>query len=699
MQPPLPRARLLLVLLLVPALQDCSAPQAGRSHAVAARPAPAARDPLEAIARCEDRRTDGDGLLQALAERGEMRTRLRAIAALGRLPLEGPAVARRLDPVSDALVKALEATDPAVRAAAAFALGQRADPATVDALLASTRDPDAPVRARVIEALSKIPDPRTRRAVLTAFDDDAGEVRGSALFGSARFPADAADGGLADAALCAFLQRDDAPGRPAADADTRWRALFALARRKAAQGRAQFLRFAGSDDERERIFAVQGLGFVPADAETLAALRARLADPGWRVASEAAMALGRLADAGSCAALSVAAARARPEHAAHHVRRAAIEALGALGPAAALVQAAVVRALDDESAAVRAAAVVTLARIDPSDREQRVARAAGAEDAVVRAGAAAAGEHLVTATALPILVTLVRDPLPRVATTAAEALAPHAADPAARALLRELLASTDNGLRLAAVTALKARVDAEDLPALELCLRTSQGEIGSEVAAGIVDRAVELGGDRGLALLLRASSHADPHVSRKARAAALRLRPGVELPPAPAPAARGETLPVLAWEVNPRVSFETTRGTLVFELLGDEAPFHVTNLLELARAGHYDGLTFHRVVPDFVVQGGDHRGDGNGGLSWRGDNLRAEFGPRPFTRGALGMPRNDDPDSAGSQVFVTHRDTPHLDGRYTLFGELREGFDVLDAVEVGDRIVAARVVDPGRPRR
>ena len=108
--------------------------------------------------------------------------------------------------------------------------------------------------------------------------------------------------------------------------------------------------------------------------------------------------------------------------------------------------------------------------------------------------------------------------------------------------------------------------------------------------------------------------------------------------------------------------------------------------------GSYDGLAFHRVVPDFVIQGGDPRGDGNGGNTWRGTPLRREFTPRKFVRGSLGMPRNDDPDSGGSQIFVCHRETPHLDGRYTLFGELREGSDVLDAIEVGDTIRSVRVL-------
>jgi cyclophilin family peptidyl-prolyl cis-trans isomerase len=132
--------------------------------------------------------------------------------------------------------------------------------------------------------------------------------------------------------------------------------------------------------------------------------------------------------------------------------------------------------------------------------------------------------------------------------------------------------------------------------------------------------------------------------------------------------------------------------------LRDETPVHVFNFLELARRGFYDGTTFHRIVPDFVIQGGDPRGDGNGGKTWSGESLRGEFTPRKFLRGSLGMPRNDDPDSGGSQIFVTHRETPHLDGRYTLFGELREGFDVLDKIELGDVIRSVRILGEARAR-
>jgi peptidyl-prolyl cis-trans isomerase B (cyclophilin B) len=131
---------------------------------------------------------------------------------------------------------------------------------------------------------------------------------------------------------------------------------------------------------------------------------------------------------------------------------------------------------------------------------------------------------------------------------------------------------------------------------------------------------------------------------------------------------------------------------MVFELFPDETPLHVHNFLELARSGYYKDTPFHRVVPDFVIQGGDYRGDGNGGQTWDGEVLPGEFTPRKFARGALGMPRNEDPDSGGSQIFVTQRETPHLDGRYTVFGQLLEGEGVLDTIEIGDRILGVRLL-------
>jgi cyclophilin family peptidyl-prolyl cis-trans isomerase len=107
----------------------------------------------------------------------------------------------------------------------------------------------------------------------------------------------------------------------------------------------------------------------------------------------------------------------------------------------------------------------------------------------------------------------------------------------------------------------------------------------------------------------------------------------------------------------------------------------------LTQAGFYDGLQFHRVVPGFVVQGGDPQGTGWGGP---GFTLPSEPSDAPFTRGAVGI-ADAGKDSGGSQFFLMHTRAPHLEGRYTRVGELRRGFEALDALQVGDRILRAEV--------
>jgi cyclophilin family peptidyl-prolyl cis-trans isomerase len=254
-----------------------------------------------------------------------------------------------------------------------------------------------------------------------------------------------------------------------------------------------------------------------------------------------------------------------------------------------------------------------------------------------------------------------------------------------------MLADRDNGLRLGAIEGLAAAPQAEDLPLLEAAWVTSTGDIAPEVRVRALAVAGEIGGDAAIDLLRRGLATGGTHERRVAREALARLVPAEELPPLGAPARL--SVPPLPSPPAERLTVEvvTSRGSLVFDLLPDEAPRHVRNFLELAKRDHYDGLSFHRVVADFVVQGGDYRGDGNGSETFDGAPLPAEFGPRKFVRGSLGMPRNDDPDSGGSQFFVTHRPTPHLEGRYTQFGQLRQGFDVLDSLEVGDRIFDVRV--------
>ncbi|HXF99652.1 MAG TPA: peptidylprolyl isomerase [Bacteroidota bacterium] len=133
---------------------------------------------------------------------------------------------------------------------------------------------------------------------------------------------------------------------------------------------------------------------------------------------------------------------------------------------------------------------------------------------------------------------------------------------------------------------------------------------------------------------------------------------------------------------NPTVRVVTNRGSFVFRLLPDEAPFTCINFVTLIRKNFFDGLTFHRVVPNFVIQGGDPRGDGWGGPGY---SIRSEFGFEHYTRGTVGV-ASAGKDTEGCQWFVTHCNTPHLDGRYTIFGKVVSGMEIVDAIQVGDII-------------
>ncbi len=147
--------------------------------------------------------------------------------------------------------------------------------------------------------------------------------------------------------------------------------------------------------------------------------------------------------------------------------------------------------------------------------------------------------------------------------------------------------------------------------------------------------------------------------------------------------------PLLAFKGGPVLRLRSTRGEIGILLLPDEAPFTVLAVLRLVRSGFYDGLNFHRVVPNFVAQGGDPRGDGTGGPAF---TLRSEFSRLKFERGAVGM-ASAGKDTEGSQFFIMHSEAPHLDGRYTVFGRVIEGMDAADRLRVGDKIISVRVDD------
>lgn len=165
-----------------------------------------------------------------------------------------------------------------------------------------------------------------------------------------------------------------------------------------------------------------------------------------------------------------------------------------------------------------------------------------------------------------------------------------------------------------------------------------------------------------------------------------------ETKPAEAPARQVETKPEepvdpaapyknvkFAAGEKPRVVMETSMGNMVLELWPDVAPKHCQSFVYLVNKGFYDSVMFHRVVPGFVIQGGDPQGTGMGGPGY---TLPAEFSTTlKHEEGILSMARTSDPNSAGSQFFICLANTPHLDGKYTIFGKVVDGLDVIHKIE------------------
>ncbi len=144
----------------------------------------------------------------------------------------------------------------------------------------------------------------------------------------------------------------------------------------------------------------------------------------------------------------------------------------------------------------------------------------------------------------------------------------------------------------------------------------------------------------------------------------------------------GDELTTLAAEAKTaRARITTPKGEIVFRFYPDDAPQHSAAFIKLARAGFYDGLTFHRYEPGFVIQGGDPSGNGTGGPGY---NLDAEFNSQKHVKGAVAMARSSNPNSAGSQFYICIEDAPFLNNQYTVFGQVVEGQTVVDAIRAGD---------------
>ena len=142
---------------------------------------------------------------------------------------------------------------------------------------------------------------------------------------------------------------------------------------------------------------------------------------------------------------------------------------------------------------------------------------------------------------------------------------------------------------------------------------------------------------------------------------------------------------------NYTATMETSKGTIEIELFAKDAPKTVNNFVFLAREGFYDGVTFHRVIPNFMIQGGDPTGSGRGGPGYKFED-ETRTNPNKHGTGSLSM-ANAGPNTNGSQFFITHSPQPHLDGKHTVFGKVTSGMEVVNAIRQGDVITSVTITE------
>ena len=664
------------------------------------------------IAQAEVKRAGGVAELAELARHGEKRERLLALRGLGRTGATGAAAAQGMRPI-DLLIVALGDPDPDVVGAAAAAIGVAAslddgELDASDALIAALPRGGAPV----VEALGRAGTAAVQPALVASLGDPRlAELAGLAL----------GRHGRRKIALAEPSRQALVAATASSDAAVRYAAVYALSREfqppEHAASTAALVARLGDATAEIRAQAIAGLGRRKAIAAARASgarLDPLLLDRDWRVAAEAVRALGDDDDGKDAIAAAI-------------VRR--FDELERGEPTAAQVIVEGERTLLGSGAAGRplvAQALHSLAARAPAaggvpalSRGWIECLAIAALERARPEPDLAAIEHcgLADPLRLPLLAELIN--------AGAGSLA------ARRTALARLLGHADARVRAAGLGALAALWKAGDATDHGNAIATLSAGLAARdlvVAGAAVDAAAAvyeliLGEDHAAldaALIARATTERDPELGtslldligkRKLVAGAAACRgalggdpvrakagagclaalgeagpepaaPAAAAPPVDITAVIGKTL---HWRVT------TTRGDIVIVLRPDVAPWAVATIAALTRKGFYDNIAFHRVVPDFVVQGGDPTESGSGGPGFA---IPAEPGTLldgiGYVAGGVGI-ADAGRDSGGSQWFIMHSRAPHLDGRYTWFGSVESGQKAAEALLIGDRIVHAAI--------
>jgi peptidylprolyl isomerase len=675
------------------------------------------------ILTLQDQRSLGNGKLVSFLSRPDARLRYRALVALANIQ------DRSVDSVVATL---LRDSDGSVRAAAAFALGQIGSAASQPALLGALREEkDTLVVGRILEALGRSGDGEGLNQVIDILIDNKNDyVAAEQAIAIARF---ALRGTKSEQSIWHCFELLSEP-----NADVRWKALFALWR-SAPHGlidveiakRESLLTALTRDpsaDVRMNLATLLGKGTSSYSRDLILELdKFERMNPDWRVQVQIVKSFGALSQVFPELHNDLASYLESPND---HVTIATLQVYAALARQAVLASAdtvalrgkllKLVATRNADAELTRGEAFVVLARMFPDEYGKKNYYAEKDLSIRERTKVIEALSYVPTGRSFSVIFYSLDDENVRVAMAAWDFVR-RFLTPTTIAKIRSgdqewgdargtLYRKTLNALNRhdMAITHLVANALADTVffgifreaglsDSLVLAFKSAYELLSSPDDVEAMQAALvamgRIGDARFIPTLEKALNDPDRTVASGAAGALYRITRqdhSAKIPQSSRPTRTDFDWPMLA-SISPsaKAVLKTNKGIVTLRLLKDDAPFTVLSFVKLAQKGFYKGLGFHRVVPNFVVQGGDPRGDGWGGPGYA---IRSEFSFARFDRGAVGI-ASAGKDTEGCQFFMTHLPTPHLDGRFTVFARVVDGLNVVDRLQVGD-VIESVTIEP-----
>jgi len=650
--------------LLICCLEPVAAPAQSSSRYASLMATKAGQDSLLNLALWEDGRVTGGGKLFDYLRSGNPLIRLRAVEVIGRIQDTGD---------SQHLLPLLKDPDSRVVSEAIFALGQIGSPEALTPLLEMVKSNPADVVVKITEALGKIGGDEAVQKLTELLRDFHSPVRRGAALALAR-----AQDPKATRPLIITLHD--------MDAGVVWRTVYALREAPSNRVATAVLPILENENGLVRAFAARTLGNHHSK-QVVSGLVKVLADPDWQVQVNAAVALGKIGDDKAVHPLG----QLTVKHSLSQVRWAAVAALGEIGSKKAKDY--LIKSTLDKSPGVRAATLKSLTQVLEDQAELFLQQGLNDSQRLVRAEAVRSfGRAKIEKRIKFLEETAEKSPDPMMRSAAVNALSFFKPEQVG-AVVEKKLADLDWVVAAEAALAIGKLEYTAAAPALIQTYRERSGREEGNVRLEILRTVQKLKSDEVVPLLEDLAADEDKRIRAIAAniiselgLAAVDIQPDRYFYEINFDRSRKKSLfPPLG---RRHAVIETRHGDIEIELFGDEVVQTVASFISLAGRGFYNGLTFHRVVPNFVIQGGCPRGDG-----WGDDGyyIRSEFNQHTYGRGYIGI-AHDGKDTGGSQFFITHSPQHHLDGRYTIFGKVTKGMDVVDQVDLGDKF-KVRIID------